>query len=97
MLHEQQTFATVQQCLWFLVQVPSDRYQGVALAKLMYQDGARAVGLVYEDSTYGYGLAFNFIAAFTNGETTICKRRLHRCTFVCASFRKHLSTLYPTL
>lgn len=50
------------------MQVPSDRYQGIAAAKLMYQDGARHAGLVYEDSTYGYGLAFNFIAAFTNGK-----------------------------
>jgi ABC-type branched-subunit amino acid transport system substrate-binding protein len=50
-----------------VLQVPSDRYQGVAAANLVYRNGSRNVGLVYEDAAYGYGLAFNFIAGFTNG------------------------------
>lgn len=49
------------------LQVPSDRYQGVAAANLVYGNGSRNVGLVYEDAAYGYGLAFNFIAGFTKG------------------------------
>ncbi|KAF6254600.1 periplasmic binding protein-like I [Scenedesmus sp. NREL 46B-D3] len=51
---------------YFLRTVPSDRYQGVAAASLVYRQGGRNVGLVYDDSVYGYGLAFNFIAGFTS-------------------------------
>jgi ABC-type branched-subunit amino acid transport system substrate-binding protein len=50
------------------VQVPSDRFQGVADANLVRKFGANATAVVYEDSAYGYGLAFNFIAGFTKGE-----------------------------
>lgn len=45
--------------------VPSDRAQGLAAANLAYSKGARRVAIVYEDTSYGYGLAFSFIAGFT--------------------------------
>lgn len=43
----------------------ADRYQGVAAANLVWANGGRNAALIYEDSSYGYGLAFNFIAGFT--------------------------------
>lgn len=48
--------------------MPSDRFQGVAAANLVAREGVRDVAVVYEDNTYGYGLAFNFIAGFTKGK-----------------------------
>eukprot|EP00775_Hariotina_reticulata_P002127 gene2127-2446_t len=59
------TSPALSQIDYFFRTVPSDRYQGVAAAELVYRDGGRNAGLVYEDSPYGYGLAFNFIAGFT--------------------------------
>jgi hypothetical protein len=52
------------------MQVPSDKFQGVTAANLVHKSGANVTALVYEDSAYGYGLAFNFIAGFTKGEPT---------------------------
>eukprot|EP00775_Hariotina_reticulata_P003097 gene3097-3376_t len=57
--------SALSQVDFFFRTVPSDRYQGAALAQQMYDDGFRAVALVYSDNTYGYGLAFNFIASYT--------------------------------
>jgi hypothetical protein len=51
-----------------LVVVVTNRFQGQAAARLLIGKGYRNVAMVYEDSAYGYGLAFNFIAAFTKGE-----------------------------
>lgn len=56
------------------LQVPSDRYQGVAAAGLVYRSGVRNVAVVYEDSAYGFGLSFNFIAGFTKGLTPVLSR-----------------------
>lgn len=53
------------------LQVPSDRFQGVAAAHLVRSSGANVTALVYEDDAYGYGLAFSFIAGFTKG-ASIC-------------------------
>lgn len=50
---------------FFYRTVPSDRYQGAAAAALVLKKGIKRVGMVYEDVSYGYGLAFNFIASFT--------------------------------
>jgi ABC-type branched-subunit amino acid transport system substrate-binding protein len=66
------SFANSAACLlltlWCLcLQVPSDRYQGVTAANLVHKSGANTTAVVYEDSAYGYGLAFNFIAGFTKG------------------------------
>jgi ABC-type branched-subunit amino acid transport system substrate-binding protein len=49
------------------LQVPSDKFQGVTAANLVRSSGANVTAVVYEDSAYGYGLAFNFIAGFTKG------------------------------
>lgn len=51
----------------FFRTVPSDKFQGQAAANLLIKKGYRNVAMVYEDAAYGYGLAFNFIAAFTKG------------------------------
>lgn len=53
---------------FFFRTVPSDKFQGQAAADLLLKKGYRNVALVYEDAAYGYGLAFNFIAAFTKGQ-----------------------------
>lgn len=50
---------------YFYRTVPSDRYQGAAAAEVAREMGMKSVGVVYEDRSYGYGLAFNFIADFT--------------------------------
>lgn len=56
---------------FFFRTVPSDRFQGQAAANLLIKKGYRNVAMVYEDAAYGYGLAFNFMAAFTKG---VCRR-----------------------
>lgn len=55
-----------------VAQVPSDRYQARALAHLMASRGRRATAVVYEDTAYGYGFAFSFIASFTKGVWAVC-------------------------
>lgn len=50
---------------FFFRTVPSDRYQGAAAAEFALKKGLKTIGMVYEDASYGYGLAFNFIATFT--------------------------------
>eukprot|EP00878_Enallax_costatus_P044940 GHUV01053737.1.p1 GENE.GHUV01053737.1~~GHUV01053737.1.p1 ORF type:complete len:309 (+),score=77.77 GHUV01053737.1:765-1691(+) len=59
------TSPSLSQTDYFFRTVPSDRYQGVAAAGLVYRSGVRNVAVVYEDSAYGFGLSFNFIAGFT--------------------------------
>lgn len=59
------TSPSLSQIDYFFRTVPSDRYQGVAAANLVHKAGVRNVAIVYEDSAYGFGLAFNFIAGFT--------------------------------
>jgi ABC-type branched-subunit amino acid transport system substrate-binding protein len=51
------------------------RSLGVAAAKSMYKKGAKNVGLVYEDTAYGYYLGSNFMDAFTKGELRCCMCR----------------------
>jgi ABC-type branched-subunit amino acid transport system substrate-binding protein len=58
---------TDQTCAMVLLPT-NDRFQGQAAARLLIGKGYRNVAMVYEDAAYGYGLAFNFIAAFTKGE-----------------------------
>jgi ABC-type branched-subunit amino acid transport system substrate-binding protein len=59
----------------FFRTVPSDKFQGQAGADLAHKKGFRNVAMVYEDAAYGWGLAFNFIAAFTKSEW--------RCSGLC--------------
>jgi hypothetical protein len=63
---------SVSELIWAVpcLQVPSDRFQGVTAATLVRSSGINTTAVVYEDSAYGYGLAFNFIAGFTKGEHT---------------------------
>ena len=48
--------------------VPSDKFQGVALANLVLDQGGKNTFLVQEDAAYGNGLAYSFTAAYTAGE-----------------------------
>eukprot|EP00775_Hariotina_reticulata_P012157 gene12157-12295_t len=45
--------------------VPPDHHQAAALATLVYSNGQRNTGVVFTRGTYGWGLAFDFMAAFT--------------------------------
>lgn len=56
---------------YFFRTVPSDKFQGKAAADLLTGRGYRNIAIVYEDAAYGYGLAFNFIAAFTKGGCSV--------------------------
>lgn len=49
---------------FFFRVVPSDVYQGAALARLVKRGGAKRVALVYENTAYGLGLANAFRKAF---------------------------------
>jgi ABC-type branched-subunit amino acid transport system substrate-binding protein len=62
-----QTHLLVTALLLF-TQIPSDTYQGGAAADLMVNTNHKNIALVYEDTPYGYGLGFAFIAAFTSRE-----------------------------
>lgn len=49
--------------------VPSDAFQGVALAQVVEGQGVERVAILYVNNDYGDGLAKNFTASF-NGEVT---------------------------
>jgi hypothetical protein len=66
------------------IQVPSDRFQGVAAANLIYGNKAKSTGLVYEDDAYGYGLAFNFIAGYT-ARKACCSIQQQTVYIVCSA------------
>jgi len=51
--------------------VPSDKYQGVALANLVLDQGGKSTFLVQEDAAYGNGLAYSFTAAYTAANGSI--------------------------
>eukprot|EP00775_Hariotina_reticulata_P002011 gene2011-2333_t len=65
MISPASTSSALSQTDLFYRTVPSDKSQGGAAAKLLYQKGARNVGLVYEDTPYGYYLGANFLDGFT--------------------------------
>lgn len=44
--------------------VPSDAFQGVAMAQIAQEKGAKTVGVVYVNNDYGQGLAEAFSDAF---------------------------------
>jgi hypothetical protein len=67
----------------FFRTVPSDKFQGQAGADLAYKKGVRTVAMVYEDASYGYGLAFSFIAGFTKGAPVCCGVCVAGCACVC--------------
>jgi hypothetical protein len=67
------------------LQVPSDRFQGVTAANLVRSSGANTTAVVYEDSAYGYGLAFNFIAGFTKGTQQAAAAAAAAATTVASS------------
>lgn len=50
---------------YFFRTVPSDRYQGQYAARKMLDQGAKKIVVAYSDGSYGQGLSFSIIAAFT--------------------------------
>ncbi|WIA43947.1 hypothetical protein OEZ86_010340 [Tetradesmus obliquus] len=60
------TSPSLSQPDFFFRVVPSDTFQGSAIADLLVNSGHKNIGLVYEDTPYGYGLGFSFIASFTS-------------------------------
>ena len=50
--------------------VPSDAFQGVALAKLVKEKGLSEVGVLYVNNDYGQGLADAFVEAFEGNVKT---------------------------
>jgi branched-chain amino acid transport system substrate-binding protein len=44
--------------------VPSDAYQGVALAQIAMDEGYRRLAVLHENNDYGLGLAQSFVAAY---------------------------------
>lgn len=51
--------------------VPSDAFQGVALAQVTKEKGYKKVGVIYVNNDYGKGLAENFGKAFTAAGGTV--------------------------
>jgi ABC-type branched-subunit amino acid transport system substrate-binding protein len=45
--------------------VPSDKFQGVAAADMVLAAGGKRCVVLAENTPYGYGLSFNFIASYT--------------------------------
>jgi ABC-type branched-subunit amino acid transport system substrate-binding protein len=54
--------------------VPSDAFQGRALAEVVADDGMSSVSILYVNNDYGEGLADSFSAAFENNGGTVDER-----------------------
>lgn len=70
---------------------PSDAYQGAALAKLAYDNGARKLAMTYSNDDYNAGIAEVFEVEFTKLGGTITANQAHEPNK--ASYRAELSTL----
>lgn len=57
--------------------VPSDAFQGVVLARQVYEDGHRNVAILHLDNTYGAGLAGVFTDEFTALGGTVDTTRIY--------------------
>jgi len=53
--------------------VPSDAFQGIALAKLVKDNGVNAVSTIYVNNAYGQGLADAFASAFEEAGGTVAE------------------------
>ena len=71
--------------------VPSDDYQGLVLAKLVYDQGLTKVALTYVNNDYGVGIANTFRAAFKKLGGTITADQVHEPNK--SSYRSELATL----
>lgn len=63
------TITTLQDNDFLFRSVPSDAFQGVALAKLVEEKGLTNVGVMYVNNDYGQGLADAFVEAFGGNVT----------------------------
>lgn len=71
--------------------VPSDAYQGVALAQAIFADGVTKVAVTYANDDYNIGISSVFIKAFKNLGGTVAADQMHEPKK--ASYRSELSTL----
>lgn len=71
--------------------VPSDAYQGRALAQIAWDEGYRKIAVTYANDDYNAGLAEVFAAAFEELGGTIAGNQLHEPNK--ASYRSELTTL----
>ena len=71
--------------------VPSDAYQGRALAQIAWDAGVRKVAVTYANDDYNAGLAGVFAAGFEELGGTVTGNQLHEPNK--ASYRSELSTL----
>ncbi len=63
------TITTLEDNDFLFRSVPSDAFQGVALAKLVEEKGLTNVGVMYVNNDYGQGLADAFVEAFEGNVT----------------------------
>ncbi|MFO1056384.1 MAG: ABC transporter substrate-binding protein [Dongiaceae bacterium] len=71
--------------------VPSDDYQGIVLAKLVWDQGLKKVALTYVNNDYGVGIADTFRAAYKKLGGTITADQVHEPKK--SSYRSELATL----
>ena len=71
--------------------IPSDDFQGIALAKMLFDNGIDTVALTYVNNDYGVGIAGTFRDAFTAAGGTITGDQVHEPDK--SSYRSELATL----
>ncbi len=71
--------------------IPSDDFQGIALAKMLLDNGIDTVALTYVNNDYGVGIASTFRDAFTAAGGTITGDQVHEPDK--SSYRSELATL----
>lgn len=71
--------------------IPSDTYQGIALAKMLMDNGITTVALTYVNNDYGVGIAGTFREAYAAAGGTITADQVHEPEK--SSYRSELATL----
>lgn len=71
--------------------IPSDDFQGIALAKMLLDNGIDTVALTYVNNDYGVGIAGTFREAYTAAGGTITGDQVHEPEK--SSYRSELATL----
>ncbi|MEZ5668241.1 MAG: ABC transporter substrate-binding protein [Alphaproteobacteria bacterium] len=71
--------------------IPSDDFQGIALAKMLLDEGITSVALTYVNNDYGVGIAGTFREAYTAAGGTITGDQVHEPEK--SSYRSELATL----
>ena len=71
--------------------IPSDDFQGIALARMLLDNGIDTVALTYVNNDYGVGIAGTFREAYTAAGGTITGDQVHEPEK--SSYRSELATL----